>query len=53
MAKNQNPPTPENPEGQKSKKQAHVMGEIAGGVCLASTMVSCLCLFLIAMVNLG
>jgi len=52
MEKNQTPPGPETPE-QPQKKQTHVLGEIAGGICLASTMVSSLCLFLIAMVNLG
>lgn len=49
MEKNQNPPeTPEQPQ----KKPQHVLGEIAGGICLASTMVASLSLFLLAMVNL-
>jgi len=39
-------------ETPKVKKEKNVLGEIAGGICLASTMVSCLSLFLIAMVNL-
>jgi len=39
-------------EGMECQKNRHVLGEIAGGVCLASTMVSCLSLFFVAMVGL-
>lgn len=56
MEKNQQVPPqvpPVEPTQPPQKKQQHVLGEIAGGLCLASTMVACLSLFLLAMVNLG
>ena len=53
MEKNQTPIPPEEikPEG-KGKEKTHVLGQIAGGITLASTMVSCLSLFFIAMLGL-
>ncbi|MDZ7798126.1 MAG: hypothetical protein U5L76_00745 [Patescibacteria group bacterium] len=48
----ENTPEQETPEGMECQKDRHVLGEIAGGICLASTMVSCLSLFLVAMVGL-
>ncbi|MFA5070012.1 MAG: hypothetical protein WC528_01910 [Patescibacteria group bacterium] len=54
MEKNQTKPIPpegNNPEG-KGKKDTHVMGEIAGGITLASTIVSCLGLFCIALLGI-
>ena len=39
-------------EGKQKKGERHILGEVAGGVCLASTMVSCLCLFFIGMLGL-
>jgi hypothetical protein len=54
MEKNQQEPTQVPPtEAQPpQKKPQHILGEISGGICLASTMVACLSLFLLAMVNL-
>jgi hypothetical protein len=54
MEKNQQPTPvpPVDPTQTPQKKQQHILGEVSGGICLASTMVACLSLFLLAMVNL-
>ncbi len=47
-------PEEEQPQEETSEgNESHVLGEVAGGVCLACTMISCLSLFFVAMVGIA